>query len=226
MHCGVHPMRLTIAIFLAFLSIAVSGTAQDNSDPWNRMYVFLMAGQVVNAAALDRQGDYQAVHTTEELEYGGGIGITLPKGYSCDIAYSTMSTAGKQTKAGTADFLVTVVGSRKLSVTLRKRFEMANDLLEPWYGGGFDANVLSVNQDEVLTVPAGQYVATSSTRFGMIGGIHVAAGVAVHPIQSSALALTVEARYTCYPANGFLAGNLDGFSCFGGLRWDFWQKGQ
>ena len=52
-------------------------------------------------------------------------------------------------------------------------------------------------------------------------GAHVGMGVDIYPIEQSAIAITVDCRYTGY----FTTSDINGPSILVGVRWDFFQRG-
>lgn len=217
--------RLAIMMLGAFFAMAATVRAQDPA-PWNRMYLVIFAGQVANAAKLESLGNYQAVNTRNELIYGVGLGIPVTPSIDCDLAYSLMNASAKQPSSVSDDYLKMDIAFKGLSCTGRKKYSFSEDRFVPWWGGGLDATLLTMDETEVRTAASGQFIAAQSTRVTMAAGAHAAAGINIYPVPQSAIAITLEGRYTGYFTTGLLDGDINAWSFIAGLRWDFWQLGR
>lgn len=219
---------LALGIMLcAIVFMTETSMAQDDSYSWNRMHIVIVGDHAVNDAVLDRQDIYQSAEMIAGPEYGGGLGVALSWNCDFDLVYSRRHGVANQYNPYSADYLRVELDFQKVAGTVRKKYSLADGMLALWLGVGFDVNLLSMHSEEVITViPGQQYVAVRSSSTTTAMGAHVGTGLNIYPVQQSAIAITVEGRYTQYFATGPFDASLSGWSCLLGLRWDFWQIGR
>jgi hypothetical protein len=136
-----------------------------------------------------------------------------------------MDSIDAQRATGGDDYIHLDLEFNKLSITGKRRYSFDEGLFCPWWGGGIDAGLLTIHEQEVMSVAGGTLAKEALTRVSNTFGVHGGAGIDIYPLRQSSLALLAEVRYSVYQTTGPFEGDLDGYAFFLGVRWDFWQCG-
>ena len=187
-------------------------------QPWHELSGRVFAGSVFNAASIDARDGYNSVDLGSELEWGGALSLTPDNTYEFELAYMQWSTDGHQYKYPGADKIKVDVNVKQASFSYRRKYAYPG-VVVPWWGAGPD--IAYVETHELETVNGANKPQVDQTHTGF--GLHLCGGMDIYPVKYSALALTLEARYSYYFVGNSFPGDINGLAAVVGLRWDFWQ---
>lgn len=212
---------------LAFICAIFIQTAAMAEEPWHRCVLQPYAGYVNNAATIDAHDTYQKLKMGGEAEPGIGFSAVVNRCADVELALAYLKTSGTQYNtpgSGNEDHTLNIeLKQLKMYLTGKLRYNQHEGMVVPWVGAGINASRIAMDYHETVQTSGGQIDLPGQTKVSAALGGHVIAGVDFYPLTTSALALSVAARYQISPIiSGPFDGNLDSFAVLFGIKWDFW----
>jgi hypothetical protein len=173
---------------------------------WNALSAKIFAGPSQNGGRTSDAG------WEHEYEYGGSGIMALNEMYEVELAFSKWNVKNRDVSTYWED------RANKIALSGRRKYFFPS-LFVPWWEAGLDMALIdtykrNVQDNENHSDHTDEY---SLSAFGA----HIGAGVDIYPLDYSALALTINARYTYF----FTTSDINGPEILFGLRWDFFQRG-
>jgi len=208
-------MNKYIAILLGLL--AAAGPINAQQPTWNELSLRPFGALIYNAATFKERNNFQEATANNQFGFGAALTLNIYRPYDLDFALLRWTASADQQWDNTPTYRSASLTANLLSITLRRKFTSPG-MFVPWGGVGPDMGFVD------STIPGVDPEADEQDNtHGLLGG-HFCGGVDIYPVRNSALALELEARYSVYALNNAFKGDLNGFSFFFGLRWDFWDR--
>lgn len=174
--------------------------------PWNTMSLKIFVGPSQNGGTLKENG------LEHEYEYGVGGVMALNDEIELELAASKWDVKSMTTAT------VLEEHANKLSLTGRRKYYFPS-LFVPWWEAGLDFATIDSYERILQHTDAYNYYENEYS-LSVFGG-HVGIGVDIYPWEYSAIAVFFDIRYTYYFTNT----DINQWSAYVGLRWDFWDRG-
>lgn len=190
---------------IVFLWMGVLSSAQAELA-WHALSLKVFGGPSQNGGTIKEEG------VEHEYEYGVGGVISIREDIEVELALSKWNVKDNSISTYFEE------DANKLSISGRKKYFYPS-LFVPWWQVGADWALIDTykryDQDnEHHNEHTDEYSLSAL-------GLHAGVGVDIYPLDYSALAVVLDARYTGYLSNS----EINQWGAFMGIRWDFFQRG-
>ncbi|OVE76290.1 hypothetical protein BVX97_01605 [bacterium E08(2017)] len=192
---------------------------------WHRHSIRISYGELDNVANMDAVDTYRDLSFGSDAELGIAFCTVLEPSLDLEIGLYQIESEGiRLNRIGSGNeqnYINTAVDTKRLFITLRRRFRDKHKLFVPWVSGGIHGGVLQTEEQEFIGAPMGAIGQRLLTKRSSIYGVHAGAGVDLYPLEESALALVFESRYNLSYVSSPFSGDINSLAFLFGLKWDF-----
>jgi opacity protein-like surface antigen len=183
-------------------------------------------GALDTPVSVGARNTYQAVDMDGGPEYAVAYSLRVEPTLELELEVSNLKASDTQRNApgsgNEANRLNVDVELTFLRFTAMRRLPAWKHQFALWYGAGLNVGLIEQSDQEWIGTGAGAVTRSAGSSSSTAAGVHAGAGLDVYVGRTSAVALTLDARYNLEMISGSFDGEVNSAAFRVGLRWDFW----